>query len=122
MNHFRGIALNIFQFLRYNNTKLIVTHNKEPNEISQVVDFNDWETSEERFKLVTLKWDPFTNDSLASSQNNKLDKFYSKFSCPTFRHAFCFSWENENVFLVPPVNCIIQIVDMIKHKKLRVYY
>ena len=70
-----------------------------------LLDTDNWQVSNQFFQLLNERWGPLTIDCFASSYNNKLPRFYSLFISPDCEgvDAFCFNWEGEPCFLVPPV-------------------
>ena len=82
--------------------------------LSKSIDYDDWETEDSFFQLLDQKWGPFTLDCFADHANAKTKKFYSRYYCPSSSgvNAFHFTWQNDMVFLVPPVHLI---PDTVRH-------
>ena len=79
--------------------------NAEADELSKFKDPDNWTISDLLFdKLKILTKFEFTLDTFASSVNNKCDKFYSKFMCPTTAgvNGLAFSWAGETCWVCPP--------------------
>jgi len=80
--------------------------------ISKIVDYDDWYTTLEFFTYLDSFWGPHTVTRFANAPNTHLPRFNSRFSVPGSEaiDAFSVSWTGENNWLVPPVHCIIRVV------------
>jgi len=112
-----SIALDIFNFCRTNNVILVPQWvprelNVSADEISKIVDYDDWYTTLEFFKYLGSFWGPRTVGWFANASNTHLRRFNSRFSVLGSEavDAFSVSWTGENNWLVPPVDCIIRVV------------
>ena len=78
------------------------------DQLSKVLDFDDWCTTPALFCYIDSRWGPHTIDRFADSCNTKLPRFNSKFFCPYTEqvNAFSTGWQNENNYMVPPVALI----------------
>ena len=76
--------------------------------ISKLVDFDDWQVTEDVFKDLDSLWGPHTVDCFATYYNRKIVRYFSRFWNPdtTGIDAFMQSWKVENSRLVPPVYLI----------------
>ena len=72
------------------------------------IDIEDWGLTDTFFTFLNNCYGPFSLDAFANFYNKKCDRFYSLFHTPGSLgvDALSFSWEGENVLLVPPVNAI----------------
>ena len=88
--------------------------------ISRIIDHDDWSITSEFYDHLNSMYDPFTLDCLAFSNTAKCRKFYSKFWCPGTSgvDAFSFDWSNENCWLVPSVYSVIRTVHHIEYCKI----
>jgi len=112
-----SIALDIFDFCRTNNVILVPQWvlrelNSSADEISKIVDYDDWYTTLEFFTYLDSFWGQHTVDRFANASNAHLPRFSSKFSVPGSEavDAFSVSWTGKNNWLVPPVHCIMRVV------------
>ena len=112
-----SIALDIFDFCRTNNFILVPQWvprelNVSADEISKIVDYDDWYTTLEFFTYLDSFWGLHTVDWFANASNTHLPRFNSRFSVPGSEAVDAFSvlWTGENNWLVPPVHCIIRVV------------
>ena len=74
---------------------------------AEMVDTDDWQLSDNFFRILNQRWGPFSIDCFANDYNAKVERFYSLFNSPGCAgvDAFSFNWEKEFCLLVPPV-CI----------------
>ena len=82
------------------------------NEISNIIDFDDWCTTQWFFAHLDHIWRPHTVDRFANAFNAHLPRFNSRFRVPGTEavDAFSVSWAAENNWLVPPIHCIIRVI------------
>ena len=87
---------------------------------SRIRDSDDWSVDNETFETLSNQFGPFTLDPFADSSNAKSKRFYSDFLCPNTMgiNAFAHSWDNENVWLCPPVSKIIPTIRKIRKSSL----
>ena len=80
--------------------------------LSKTVDLDDWKLNPQLFSMLHKVWGPFTVDRFASSYNNQLLRFNSRFWCPKAEaiDAFTQNWENESNWVCPPVSLIIPVI------------
>ena len=55
--------------------------NTTADQISRVIDFDDWQVKTYLYNYFNKKWGPFTCDAFADTENAKHQKFYSRFWC-----------------------------------------
>ncbi|KAK3086454.1 hypothetical protein FSP39_018665 [Pinctada imbricata] len=110
------IALRIFNMCLTNNISLYTewvprTENEKADQISRIIDHDDWGVSMSIFQYLDALWGPHEIDFFASCTNNKLPVFYSRYWMPgaTGIDAFTVDWHGVNGWFVPPV-CIISRV------------
>jgi hypothetical protein len=82
--------------------------NKEADALSRLsdlVDTDDWSITSEFFKILDVRWGPFTLDCFSNFYNCKVSKLYSLFCVPNTSSvdAFSFNWHGEFCLLVPTV-------------------
>ena len=110
------LAKGVFELCFENNIRLEVgwiprSQNEKADAISRMaddVDIDDWQISQEFFKILDGKWGPITIDLMANFYNNKCERFYSLFYSPRSLgvDALSFSWKGEVALLVPPISLI----------------
>ena len=106
----------IYNVCSTNNINLVVdwiprSENTEADAVSRLadrVDLDDWQISDEFFKLLTNRWGAFSIDVFANYYNAKCDRFYSLFYSPRSLgvDAFRYDWNGEFVLMVPPISLI----------------
>ncbi len=94
--------------------------NTRADMLSKYRDPDDWEVTNTAFQWLSARWGPFTVDRFASSENNKVPVFYSKFWNPGTAgvDAFSCDWSlpvpgtshRPNNWLVPPVNLVTRTI------------
>ena len=87
---------------------------------SRVRDSDDWSLDDFTCADLKRQFGPFSLDPFADSSNAKATKFYSDFLCPDTSgiNAFAHTWNNENVWLCPPVSKIIPTIRKILQSSL----
>ena len=112
-----SIALDIFDFCRKFNVRFVSQWvprelNTCADDISNIIDFDDWYTTQGFFAHLDHIWGPHTVDRFANALNAHLPRFNSRFRVPGTEavDAFSVSWAAENNWLVPPVHCIIRVI------------
>lgn len=82
--------------------------NSTADELSRVIDYDDYGVSTEFFHFIDSMYGPHTIDRFANEYNTKLSRYNSLFSTPCTEavDAFSVSWHSENNWLVPPI-CLI---------------
>ena len=112
-----SIALDIFDFCRNFNVRFVSQWvprelNTRADDISNIIDFDDWYTTQGFFAHLDHIWGPHTVDRLANALNAHLPRFNSRFRVPGTEavDAFSVTWAAENNWLVPPVHCIIRVI------------
>ena len=99
-----GIALDVYWVPREENVVA--------DELSKHTDYDDWTTSDEFFQELNADWGPYTIDRFASSKNNKIRRYNSRFWNPGCEavDALTQDWSGENNWLVPPVFLISRVI------------
>ena len=112
-----SIALDIFDFCRKFNVRFVSQWvprelNTCADDISNIIDFDDWYTTQGFFAHLDHIWAPHTVDRFANALSAHLPRFNSRFRVPGTEavDAFSVSWAAENNWLVPPVHCIIRVI------------
>ena len=87
---------------------------------SRVRDSDDWSIDPATFHHLNLLFGPFSLDPFADCSNAKTTRFFSNFLCPNTMgiDAFAHSWDNENVWLCPPISKIIPTIRKIRSSSL----
>ena len=80
-------SLNIFQFCHEHCISLDPQwvprrENQIADEISRIVDLDDWGVSQIFFNFIDSIFGPHTVDRFADNLNKKVDRFNSKYWCP----------------------------------------
>jgi hypothetical protein len=88
---------------------------------SRIRDSDDWSLDQFSFNQLNIQFGPFSLDVFADSSNAKTQRFFSDFRCPDTLgiDAFAHSWENENVWICPPVSKILQAIRKIQISKVK---
>ena len=112
-----SIALDIFDFCRNFNVLFVSQWvprqlNACADDISNNIDFDDWYTTQWFFAHLDHIWGPHTLDRFANASNAHLPRFNSRFRVPGTEavDAFSVSWAADNNWLVPPIHCIIRVI------------
>lgn len=112
-----AIAIDIFSFCK--NNKVILLPEWVPRDlncyadnISKMIDHDDWVTTKEFFLYIDSFWGPHTVDRFADSFNSHLPRFNSRFQVPGTERvdAFSVNWGGENNWLVPPLHQVTQVI------------
>ena len=120
------LALQIYDITKRFEVKLEVEWiPREQNDISdffsKIIDPDDWEITDSFFEHLDELWGPFTIDRFASSNNNKAERFNSKYAVPDTEavDAFTQDWRFDNNLLVPPVSYLIKTINYLKKFNIR---
>lgn len=120
--HLHKLALDIFECVKEQNMNLEVewiprTLNEQADYLSKIIDFEDWKVKDIYFRSVESHWGSLTIDCFASSENHKLQRYYSRFFSPGSLGVDClaYSWHGEFCWLVPPISLIPRTI---KHVQL----
>ena len=86
--------------------------NEQADLLSRFVDKDDWAVNARIFRIVDAKWGLHTIDRFASYYNSQLPRFNSKHASVRSSgvDSFAQDWSNDNNWLCPPVNLIVQTV------------
>ena len=111
--HLQDGAMSIYQLCISNGIKLEMawiprTLNEYADSISRIVDYDDWMMDISIFNYLDQLWGPHTIDNFASSANNHLPQFHSRFWDPhcSAVDTFTTAWTNEMNWLVPPLHLV----------------
>ena len=111
------LACKIFTFCREFGIKLIPEwipreENERADQLSKLVDTDDWKLSVEVFHELEETWGPHSLDCFASSSTRQLDRFCSRWWNPgcVAVDAFTVSWEKENLWMCPPLYLIGDVI------------
>ena len=88
---------------------------------SKIIDPDDWEITDSFFEHLDELWGPFTIDRFASSNNNKAERFNSKYAVPDTEAVDAFTQDQrfDNNLLVPPVSYLIKTINYLKKFNIR---
>lgn len=111
------VALKIFEICRQREITLKMnwiprSENKQADELSRIVDIDDWELNHDTFVFLENVWGPHSVDRFATWYNAKLARYNSICIMPGSEavDAFAQSWIGENNWLVPPPNVIAKCI------------
>ena len=118
----QAISLRIFQTCMLNCITIDInwiprSDNYVADEISKIIDYDDFTINDDVFTLIDEAWGPHTVDRFACHYNAKLSKFNSRFYQPGTSgvNAFSQDWAFENNWLCPPVFLTAKVI---KHLEL----
>ena len=116
--HLQNIAVRIFNICFELHIELHVewlprTANQKADYLSRIVDPDDWSLSKQYFQLLDKLWGPHTIDRFASSYNNQVPRFNSRYWNPGTEavNAFTEEWSLENNWLCPPTYLISRTIN-----------
>ena len=99
------LAVKISQFCAVHNTRLEVqwiphTENERADNISRLIDFDDWQITPELFLRLDELWGPHTVDCVANFYTAKLPRFFFRFWNPatSWVDFFVQNLESEHCF------------------------
>ena len=114
----QSIALSIFQKCMTNNISLDLQWiprdlSYAADEISKIIDYDDYTINDEVFAFLDDTWGPHTIDRFACHYNRKVSRFNSKYFQPGTCgvNAFSQNWEFDNNWLCPPVYLTTKVVN-----------
>jgi len=120
-NELNELAMKIFNFLESNTISMRIywiprKENEIADQLSRIVDYDDWGVSYEFFTKIDKMWGPHTVDRFANYKNTKLPRFNSRFWNPGTEAVDCFttSWKHEVNWMVPPPYLVIKCVEHLK--------
>jgi hypothetical protein len=95
--------------------------NARADEISRILDYDDYSINDYVFHDIDAMWGPHTFDRFACHYNAKLDLFNSKFYQPGSSGVNAFSqyWSRHNNWLCPPVYLTSKVIQHLKVYKAR---
>ena len=78
------------------------------DELSRIIDYDDWQLNPGVFSLIDSHWGPHTVDWFAAGYNSQLDRFNSHYAVPGTEavDAFTVHWGGENNWWCPPL-CLV---------------
>ena len=117
----QGIALQVNEFCIKNDICIYPEwiprdQNQMADHLSRSKDCDDWSISKYWFYYLDSIWGKHTVDRFSTHYNNHCRHFNSKWWVPGPEgiNAFNQSWKNDNNWLVPPPNCIIECINKIE--------
>jgi len=120
-NELNELAMKIFYFLESNMISMRIhwiprKENEIADQLSRIVDHDDWGVSHEFFGKMDKMWGPHTVDRFANYKNKKLPRFNSRFWNPGTETVDCFttSWKYEVNWMVPPPYLVIKCIEHLK--------
>lgn len=115
--HLHAEAVDIYWFIQRNSSTVEVQWvPREENQLadyySKIVDEDDWMLNRQIFRWLDDMWGPHTLDAFASTRNAQVERFCSRWWNPGCLaiDAFTHPWENENMWLVPPIHLLPRVV------------
>jgi hypothetical protein len=119
-------ALAIFQLCLHNDIDISVDWvprelNQKADELSKLIDLDDWSINPAIFSYVSNRHGPFSVDRFASNFTHKVDRFYSKYWCDgsTGVDAFAYNWEKEYCWIAPPPKLTGKVLSHMKYCRAR---
>lgn len=116
-----SISLEIFQKCMLNGITIDVNwiprdFNNVADEISKIIDYDDYTINDDIFAFLDESWGPHTIDRFACHYNKKLALFNSKFFQPGTSgvNAFSQDWAFANNWLCPPTYLTVRVVNHLK--------
>ena len=116
-----SIALEIFQKCMLNGITIDVNwiprdFNSVADEISKIIDYDDYTINDDIFAFLDKSWGPHTVDRFACHYNKKLPLFNSKFFQPGTSGVNAFSQDCAfaNNWLCPPTYLTVRVVNHLK--------
>lgn len=108
-------ALNIFRLTVKHNILLEpewIPENKLADQLSRVIDYDDWGLSYHMFSFVEARWGPHSVDRFASGHNAKLSRFNSRYLVKDSEavDAFTVDWGGENNYFCPPIHLVPRVL------------
>lgn len=121
VSELNSISLDIFQKCMLNGMSIDVNWiprdlNYVADEISKIIDYDDYTINDDIFAFLDHRWGPHTIDRFACHYNSKLLLFNSKFFQPGTSgvNAFCQDWAFTNNWLCPPTYLTVRVVNHLK--------
>ena len=122
----QGIALQVNEFCMKNDICIYPEwiprdQNQLADHLSRSHDCDDWSKSKYWFYYLDSIWGTHTVDRFSTHYNNHCRRFNSKWWVPGSEgiNAFNQSWINDNNWLVPPPNRIIECINKIEQERAR---
>lgn len=116
-HHLQSLAYNIFKMCVEQKISIDIQwiprlENEKADFLSNIIDHDDWGVTVKFFEFINNLFGNFTVDRFANYNNCKLGRYNSKFWNPGSEAIDCFTqnWENENNWLVPPVNLVVRTI------------
>lgn len=107
------LAISIFRLCLKNHIILDIqwiprSENHKADYISRIIDTDDWQITDQCFRLIEHRWGPHTVDAMANYYNTKIPKFFSRYWNPHTSGVdfFVQNLNSENCLIVPPVSII----------------
>ena len=121
-DHLQDVALEIYSIclkcdIFINPVWVPREENQLSDDMSKLLDTDNWGIDFETFEFIQSKFKVFTIDRFADNINAKVARFNSRFYCPGVESvdAFTCDWQYEFNWLCPPISLI---GETIKHAKL----
>ena len=113
-------AIKIFQFCAEHIIRLKMQWiPRTENDISRLIDFDDWQITKDFFLSLEELWGPHTVDCFANFYTAKLSRFFSRFWNPGTSGIDIFAQElsSENCLVVPPVSIVARVIHYLSLQK-----
>ena len=95
------------------------TENEKADYISRLIDFDDWQVTQDFFLSLEELWGAHTVDCFADFYIAKLSRFFSRFWNPGASGIDFFAQElsSENCLVVPPVSLVARVIHYLSLQK-----
>ena len=86
--------------------------NQLADEISRIVDYDDWQLNPAVFSSLDALWGPHSVDRFATCDNTQLIRFNSRYWSPGTEavDTFTVNWSGENNWLCPPIVLLPRVI------------
>ena len=118
------IALLIYKITKSYDITLSLTwvpreQNDDADQLSRVIDHDDWGVQKVWFDRITRKLGNPTIDRFADKRNTKCIRFNSRFFCEEAEavDAFTQPWSKDINWLVPPLYLVVRVIQYLKLDK-----
>ena len=112
-NHLQSLALDIYRSCLRHDINIIPKwlpreENVFADAISKHADTDDWSIDDETFHYIQTQFGEFDVDRFASSSNNKVRRFNSRYHCPRTEtvNTFTTHWGKDFNWLCPPISLV----------------
>ena len=118
------MLLKLFQFFAEYSIRLEVqwiprTENEKADYVSHLIDFDDWQITQDFFLSLEDLWDPHTIDCFANYYTEKFPRSFSRFwnTGASGIDFFVQELSSENRLVVPPVSLVARVIHYLSLQK-----